>query len=50
MVTSQTWMPDFRQKTTRFLLIKEKVLNGKIYDEAPYFYISKNPVRSEVNR
>ena len=29
MVTSQTWTSDFCQKVTRFLLIKEKVLNGK---------------------
>ena len=33
------------------MLIKEIVLNGKkIYDQAPYFYMSKKPVKFKVNR
>ena len=51
MVTGQTWTSDFRQKITRVLLIKEIVVNGKkLYNQALYFYISKKPVKFEVNR
>ena len=51
MVTGKTWRSNFRQNITRFLLIKEKVLNGKkIYDQEPYFYISNKPVKFKVNR
>ena len=50
MMTGQIWTSDFCEKSTHFF-IKEKVLNGKkIYDQASYFYISKKPVKMEVNR
>ena len=50
MVTGQTSASDFCQKITHFLPIKENVLNGKnIYDQAPYFYISKKPFKFEMN-
>ena len=40
MVTGQIWTFDFSQKITRFLLIQEKVSNGKkIYDSFIFIFL-----------
>ena len=41
---------DVRFSPIKYIITKEKVVNGKkIYNQAPYFYISKKPAKFGVN-